>query len=191
MAQDRSALSDYLQGLYNIEPISKEEEYALALKIQLYGDEQALDRLVTHNLRFVILLLKDTSLWNHSIVPVEDLIAMGNLYLLQAARQWIPKNNARFITYAKPFILKGVRREVDNTAHIIRLPVNVSEEIKKMKYIERILMQELGRVPKPSELADKLEVTEKRVHQLRGYMLREPSSLEAHNQETLTEESED
>ena len=149
---ENDILSNYLQSLYGIEPLSIDEEHELAKRIQA-GDDDALDKLITHNLRFVVYVVRQMTAWNHGKVPVEDMIGMGNEALLMAGRRWKPKNRAKFATYAKSFIEKGVRRELDNTANIIRLPVNIMELVKRMNYNHRALSQILGRNPKPQELA--------------------------------------
>lgn len=190
MRADKNALSDFLRSLYNIEPLSLEEEESLSRRIQS-GDDVALEKLITHNLRFVVSVIKDTPAWHHGTVPMEDLLAMGNEALLKAGRRWVPKNGARFATYAKNFILKDVRRGIDNYGLLIRIPVNVAEEIRKMKYTERVLSQRLGRDPKPKELADELEVHEKHVIKLKMIKMREPLSLADHNQDKFQEEQED
>ena len=71
------------------------------------------------------------------------------------------------------------------------IPVNVAEEIRKMKYTERILSQKLGREPKTEELADALEVHENRINKLRALIMREPVSLDAYNQEKFQEDNDD
>ena len=185
--KENDILSDYLQSLYGIEPLTVEEEHELAKKIQA-GDERALEKLITHNLRFVVYVVRKMTAWNHGKVPVEDMVAMGNEALLIAGRRWVPKNNARFATYAKTFIEKGVRRDLDNTANIIRLPINIMEQVKKLNYTERSLSQVLGRKPKVSEIATLMGITEAKVHQLLGYISREPISLDYINQEKFTEE---
>ena len=102
-----------------------------------------------------------------------------------------PTNNARFATYARSFIEKGVRRELDNTANLIRLPVNIMEAVKKMNYNERALSQVLGRKPKISEVATMMGVDEERVRLLQSYLTREPVSLEHLNEERFLEEQDD
>lgn len=190
LRNDKNALSDYLRSLYNIELLTLEEEEALAKRIQA-GDDLALEKLIKHNLRFVVSVIKNTPAWHHGAMPMEDLLALGNEALLKAGRRWTPTNNSRFATYAKNYILKDVRRGIDNLGNLIRIPVNISEEIRKMKYTERVLAQELGREPKSSELADALEVHEKRVIKLKALMMREPVSLDTYNQEKFQEESDE
>ena len=183
-------LSDYLQSLYGIEPLSTEEEHQLAHQIQ-QGDEDALNKLVTHNLRFVVFVVKQMSAWSNSRVPVEDLIAMGNEALFLSAKRWKPKNNSKFATYAKPFIERGVRRELDNTSNLIRLPVNILQNIKRMTYTERKLSQLLGRKPKNIELAKMLDLPVQKIVELKNYMLREPVSIDQLNNERIVDEQED
>jgi len=189
MADYYEALNQYLQSLFGIEPLPVKEEHQLAKQIQA-GDNLALERLVKHNLRFVVFLLKNTTAWKHGATPVEDLINIGNEQLVKAARRWKPTNNARFATYARSFILKGTRRELDNTTHMIRLPVNVSEQIKKMNYNERALTQVLGRKPKASEVATMMGVHENVVLKLQSYIGREPVSLESIDEERYIEDNE-
>jgi RNA polymerase primary sigma factor len=187
---ENDILSDYLQSLYGIEPLTIPQEHDLAILIA-QGDDDALEKLITHNLRFVVYVVRKMTAWNHGKVPVEDMIAMGNEAMLMAGRRWKPKNNARFATYAKPFIEKGVRRDLDNTANIIRLPVNIMENIKRLSYNERALTQILGRKPKPKELAKIMNVSESKINQLHNYIAREPISIDNLNQEKFTDDQED
>lgn len=184
MRTNRSALSDYLKLLYEYEPLSHEEEITLSERIQS-GDMVALEKLITHNLRFVVSTIKATPMWQHSSVPMEDLLGFGNEELINAAKKWKPKNNARFVTYAKKFIIRGVNRAVANTSNLIRLPVNWIEEIRRMKYAERLLSQELGRVPTSKELADKMGVPVKQINHVQTLLLKEPISLDVVNNDYL------
>ena len=187
---DNDILSDYLQSLYGIEPLSIEEEHRLAKLVQ-QGDEKALDTLVTHNLRFVVYIVRKMTAWNHGKVPVEDMVAMCNEALLISARRWKPTNNSRLATYAKTFIEKGVRRDLDNTANIIRLPINIMEAIKRLSYNDRALTQILGRKPKTKELAKIMRVSEARIAELQGFMAREPISIDHLNTERVADEQDD
>ena len=103
---DNDLLSGYLQSLYGIEPLSTKEEHQLA-KLIKQGDQDALGKLIKHNLRFVVYVVRGMTAWHHGKVPVEDMIAMGNEAMLTAALRWTPTNNAKFATYAKPFRAAG------------------------------------------------------------------------------------
>lgn len=190
MTKENDILSDYLQSLYGIEPLTVQEEHRLA-KLIAQGDEDALEKLITHNLRFVVYVVRKMTAWQHGKVPVEDMLAMGNEWLLLAGRRWKPKNNARFATYAKPFIEKGVRRDLDNTANLIRLPINIMEQMKKLNYYKRNLTQMLGREPKINELATIMQTSESKIRQLQSHMSKEPISLNTLKQEKHLEENAD
>lgn len=183
-------LTDYLQSLYGIPVLESKAEYALAEKIAK-GDDEALEQLVKHNLRFVVYTVRKLTAWNHSRVPQEDLIGLGNEALLKAASQWIPSNGAKFATYAKRFIIRGVERGLDNTENLVRIPIKVREEIRKMTYTERALTQTLGRAPTITELSTLLNKTPKRINQLKFYLIQEPTSLDALNLDKLEEEHDD
>ena len=179
-----------MKSLYGIEPLTLQEERALHAKIAK-GDDFALEKLVRHNLRFVVTTIKNTPTWHHSGVDMEDLIGLGNEALLLAAKKWQPMDDIRFISYARQVILTEVNRGVANTKNLIRLPVNVTEEIRKMSYSERILIQKLGREPSLNELAQELKETPLRIAELKGILNKEPISLEHFNTEHLGDESYD
>jgi RNA polymerase primary sigma factor len=186
----KNALTDYMRSLYNIPTLSVDEEKELSERIAK-GDNDALDKLVTHNLRFVVSVIKKMPNWSHSNMPMEDLLSFGNEALLNAAKKWKPQGKIRFASYAKKFILFDVQRGVANTKNIIRLPVNITEEIRRMKYMERILSQQLKREPTEKELADVLDVTPSRIAYINSILSKEPVSLETFNTEHLEKEGYD
>lgn len=182
-------LTDYLQSLHGIPVLTTEDEYELAARIS-QGDEKAIEKLVTHNLRFVVFVVRKLAAWNHSRVPQEDLIGLGNEGLLKAALKWQPTNGAKFATYAKGFILRAVERGLDNTENIVRIPIKVREEIRKMTYTERMLTNALGRPPTALELGSVLNKDAKRISQLKFFLVQEPTSLDAINNEKVEDEHE-
>lgn len=185
--------SDYLQELVELDipTLPLKYEHELGKRIQ-QGDEGALDELIHHNLRLVpYMVSKKMTAWHHGKTPLEDLIGMGNEALVLAARKWVPKNGVRFSSYACFFIRRFVLRELNNTENIIRLPVNIMLAIKKMRYEERVLSQILGREPTVAELAKVLNVKTSRIHQLRGFLSREPISLDSQESEKFNEENEE
>jgi RNA polymerase primary sigma factor len=183
-------LTDYLQSLYGIPTLTQEEETNLAHLIA-QGDDYALEKLITHNLRFVVSIIKKMPNWSHSNMPMEDLLSFGNEALMNAARKWQPQGKIRFASYAKKFIQLDVQRGVANTKNIIRLPVNITEEVRRIKYATRMLTQELGRTPTDRELATKLNVSPNRIAYINSILNKEPVSLEIYNSEHLDQEGQD
>lgn len=189
MRNKKNALSDYLRTLYNIPTLSRDIEAQLAQRIQA-GDEEALETLVTHNLRFVVTVIKSMPHWTHSSVDMEDMLGFGNEALILAAKKWQPMGKIRFASYAKKVIITEVNRAVANTKNIIRLPVNITEEMRRNKYAERLLTQQLQRKPTDKELADYLGTTPKRIAHINSVLNKEPISMESVNSEHLKEEDE-
>ena len=136
-------------------------------------------------------IIKKMPNWSHSNMPMEDLLSFGNEALMNAARSWKPMGKIRFASYAKKFIHFDVQRGVANTKHLIRLPVNIVEEVRRTKYQERMLAQALQREPTEKELADQLGVSTQRVAYINSLMNREPVSLEIFNSEHLEQEGYD
>lgn len=190
MKSRKNALTDYLQSLYGIPTLTQQEEANLAHLIA-QGDDYALEKLVTHNLRFVVSVIKKMPNWSHSNMPMEDLLSFGNEALMNAARKWQPQGKIRFASYAKKFIQLDVQRGVANTKNIIRLPVNITEEVRRIKYATRMLTQELGRTPTERELATKLNVSPNRIAYINSILNKEPVSLEIYNSEHLDQEGQD
>jgi len=186
----KNALTDYLQSLYNIPTLTQAEEVGLAHLIA-QGDDYALEKLITHNLRFVVSVIKKMPNWSHSNMPMEDLLSFGNEALMNAARKWQPQGKIRFASYAKKFIQLDVQRGVANTKNIIRLPVNITEEVRRIKYVTRMLTQELQRAPTEKELAVKLNVSPNRIAYINSILNKEPVSLEIYNSEHLDQEGQD
>jgi DNA-directed RNA polymerase sigma subunit (sigma70/sigma32) len=124
-------------------------------------------------------------------MPMEDLLSFGNEALMNAARKWQPQGKIRFASYAKKFIQLDVQRGVANTKNIIRLPVNITEEVRRIKYVTRMLTQELQRAPTEKELAVKLNVSPNRIAYINSILNKEPVSLEIYNSEHLDQEGQD
>lgn len=110
-------------------PLTKKEEHALALKIQS-GDSQALNELVLHNLKFVVLLA------NKFIgmgINIDDLIQEGNSGLIEAAKRFTPDKDTKFITYAQFWIRKYLNESIVEHGRTVRIPHNQEYEIYKEK----------------------------------------------------------
>lgn len=91
-----TALQRYMERVRTIPTLSREEEHELALKVQA-GDQEAADRLVEANLRFVVAMALQYRRYG---IPIADLLAEGNLGLMMAVRKFDPERGTRFVTYA-------------------------------------------------------------------------------------------
>jgi len=159
----------------NKEPIlSHQEEIELHYAIQ-NGSVAALDKLVNANLRLVIYVVKELPFWNqtNSGMTYEDLIQIGNLYLIKAAKEWKPKSSIRFATFARKVILAWVKREYEWQSKTIYVPTNLQEQIRKLMYIESTLER-----PTLLALSKQTGYSVKKIRELKTIMAREPVSLD-------------
>ena len=93
---DESSLDQYLKEISAYSLLSREEEVDLAQRIRK-GDEEALDKLVRSNLRFVVSVAKK---YQNQGVALSDLINEGNLGLIRAAHKFDETKGIKFISYA-------------------------------------------------------------------------------------------
>jgi len=110
-------------------PLTKQQEQALAIRIQS-GDASAINELVLHNLKFVVLLA------NKFIgmgVNIDDLIQEGNRGLIEAAKRFTPDKNSKFITYAQFWIRKYLNESIVEFGRTVKLPHNQEYDIYKQK----------------------------------------------------------
>ena len=102
-------LSTYFNDIQNISRLTKREEQILSEKIQK-GDEQALNKLVYHNLRFVVNIAKN---YRNSNVPFADIISEGNLGLIRAAHKFDSTKGVKFISYAVWWIKNSINECIE------------------------------------------------------------------------------
>lgn len=102
-------LSTYFNDIQNIRRLTRREEQILSEKIQK-GDEQALNKLVYHNLRFVVNIAKN---YRNSNVPFADIISEGNLGLIRAAHKFDSSKGVKFISYAVWWIKNSINECIE------------------------------------------------------------------------------
>jgi len=135
------SISRYLKDVRKINMLTPEEEVALAIKVQ-EGDKVATEKLVTANLRFVISVAKE---YQGQGLPLSDLIAEGNVGLIKGAMKFDPSRGFRFISYAVWWVKQSIIQSLNDNARTVRLPVNVTNNMSKLKKEMSKFEQENGR----------------------------------------------
>ena len=102
-------LSTYFNDIQNIRRLTRREEQILSEKIQK-GDEQALNKLVYHNLRFVVHIAKN---YRNNNVPFADIISEGNLGLIRAAHKFDSTKGVKFISYAVWWVKNSINECIE------------------------------------------------------------------------------
>jgi RNA polymerase primary sigma factor len=158
------ALEQYLTEIGCHPLLNHEEETALARRIR-DGDEQALERLVSCNLRFVVSVARN---YANRGVDFEELINEGNLGLITAARRFDETRGVRFLSYAVWWIRQSILATLNRNGRIVRQPAGRLERARNVSRVSARLSQDLQRSPTASEIAAAAGVPESRVREVAG-----------------------
>ncbi len=148
--RDEKSMEKYLTEISRYDVLTPDEEYKLFSKIRS-GDEEALLRIVNHNLRFVVSVAKQ---YQHLGLWLGDLINEGNIGLIKAASRFDETRGFKFISYAVWWIRQCIIQSINQKARKIRLPLNQKAATSKVMKQIIIFMQQEGREPSEEELAD-------------------------------------
>jgi RNA polymerase primary sigma factor len=178
----------YLKDMSRVPLLKLEEELDIALRIEAGRDAKkelicrkirkrslernrlealvqdgllARDHLIKANTRLVVSIAK--RYMGHAI-PFLDLIQEGNLGLMKAVEKFDVHRGFRFSTYATWWIRQTITRAIADQSRTIRVPVHMTDRIRQIYKSTHDLEQNLGRVPTPEELAEKMGLDVKKVN---------------------------
>jgi RNA polymerase primary sigma factor len=166
LREEPAVLSDplrvYLREIAAAPLLTPEEEIELAKRIEA-GDMEALQRFVRANLRLVVSIAKRYIGRGLSLL---DLIQEGNIGLMRAVEKFDWRRGYRFSTYATWWIRQAITRAIADQGRTIRLPVHMTDSITRYHRVMTQLSQELGRPPRPEEIAEALSVQPEKIAQI-------------------------
>lgn len=188
---NNTLISLYLKEIGEYPLLSKDEEIECAIKIKsglellenykndslskddfdkhnnIISDmEIAKDKMINSNLKYVVAIAKKYS-W--SSLPFDELIQDGNMGLIKAVEKFDHELGYRFSTYATAWIKQSITRGISKKGSDIKLPTNIYEKLSKVKKCEVQLNFELNRKPTNKEIANKLDIKELEVEELKSY----------------------
>ena len=149
------SLSKYLFEIAQLELISVEEEVELTRLVKI-GDKNALEKMITANLRFVVSVAKQ---YQYQGLPLADLINEGNLGLIKAVQKYDETRGFKFISYAVWWIRQAILQALADHARIVRLPMNKIGSIVRVNNTVSRLEQEYQREPTSDEVAFLLDIS--------------------------------
>ena len=153
------ALRLYLRSIGSVELLTAAQEVELAKRIER-GDMAAKQHMVEANLRLVVSIAKSYLGRGLSLL---DLIQEGSLGLIRGVEKFDYRRGYKFSTYATWWIRQAVTRALADKSRTIRIPVHMVEKLNRVSYVERSLIQKLGREPEVGEIAAELGWTVKDV----------------------------
>ncbi len=162
--RENDSLDKYLQEVSKIELLTPKEEVELAYKVSK-GDDNALNKLVRANLRFVISVAKQ---YQNQGLSLSDLIDEGNIGLIKAARRFDETRGFKFISYAVWWIRQSILQALAEQSNIVRIPANKVNIINKINKTYLKLEQQYKRMPTTEEIAKELDLNSKDLSTLMG-----------------------
>lgn len=146
------SMKAYLQEIGAVDRLTPEEEIEIGRRAA-QGDPEAKEIMINANLRLVVAMAR--KFLNRGL-SYQDLIQEGNIGLMRAVDKFDPDKGFRFSTYATWWIRQSLTRAIADQSRDIRIPVHTTEQIYKIKKIQRELFQEFNREPTPEEIAEKI-----------------------------------
>ncbi len=168
-------LQTYLKEIGKISLLKSEEERNLGKLIKEQNSDIAKRKLIQANLRLVVSIAKK---YIGQGVNFMDLVQEGSIGLIRAAEKFDYSKNFKFSTYATWWIKQSIIRAIANYSKSIRIPVHMSDKIRKYKRIYNELSNSLGREPTDNEILQKLGISLSKLQKIKQSILVEPVSLE-------------
>ncbi len=144
------AMAQFLSGVSRYGLLTGPEELELSRRIE-QGDLEAKEKLITHNLRLVVSIAKRYQ--GVSSLTLLDLVQEGTLGLIRAAEKFDWRRGFKFSTYATLWIRQAIQRGMADRGRVIRLPVAIEQQERKIAAAQARLARELGREPTADEVA--------------------------------------
>jgi RNA polymerase sigma-32 factor len=171
------SLQRYLAEIRRIPILSREEEHALALRWLEKGDRQAAWRLITSNLRLVVMVAREYQRALHNLL---DLVQEGNVGLMEAIKNFDPYRGIRFPSYAVWWIRAYIIRYIMNNWRMVK--VGTTQAQRKLFFNlqkERDRLEREGFSPAPKLIAQRLDVKEKEVVEMEQRLAARDLSVDA------------
>jgi RNA polymerase sigma-32 factor len=124
-ASAESGLTRYIEGIRRVPMLEPHEEYMLAKRWRERGDHEAPHKLVNSHLRLVARIAKGYRGYG---LPISELIAEGNVGLMQAAKRFDPQQGFRFATYAMWWIKAAIHEYILRSWSLVKIGTTANQK---------------------------------------------------------------
>src|SRR5215211_7102453 len=174
-------ISAYLARIDKGKLLTRQEEVDLSKRVKR-GDNAGRKRLIEKNLRLVVSIAKKS---RGRGLSFEDLIQEGNIGLMKAVGKFDPDRGFRFSTYATWLIHQAVQRAVADTGRTIRVPVHMTDKMRKMARTYNELSAEMQLAPSDEMVAERLGWSVEGIREVKDAM---PDATTSLNQPLTSDE---
>ena len=145
----------YWRDIRDTQPLSRLDEFDLFTRIK-QGDEEAREKVITANLRFVVSVAREYKDYGLSLL---ELVSEGNVGLLEAVKRFDETRGFKFITYAVWWIRQAILKALAEHGRIARPPMSQVNDLQKIEKEAGVLGQRLGREPTDAELCEHVDIS--------------------------------
>lgn len=146
-------LNSYLQGVGSLSRLSVEDELAFAVEWHDHGSQSAREKLISGNLRLVVMVAKR---YVGRGLPLDELIADGNVGLIHAVDHFDPRAGARLATYAIYWIRSSISEAFARTFGRVPLSRSLRADAASVEAATSAFRMLHGRDPEETDLATEL-----------------------------------
>ncbi|RPJ10430.1 MAG: RNA polymerase sigma factor RpoH [Deltaproteobacteria bacterium] len=174
----RNSLESYIVQINRFPLLSQEEEFEIAVKYRKYNDLDAVQKLITSNLRFVVKVAFEYKSYG---IKILDLIQEGNIGLMMAIKKFDPYRGYRFISYAIWWIRAYIQNFIIKNWSLVK--IGTTQAQKKLFYkigkVRKALEASQEKEKKYELLANDLDVAKEDIIEMEQRMSSRDLSLDA------------
>ncbi len=174
----RNSLESYIMQINKLPLLAQEEEFELAVRYRKHNDLDAVQRLITSNLRFVVKVAFEYKSYG---IKILDLIQEGNIGLMMAIKKFDPYKGYRFISYAIWWIRAYIQNFIIKNWSLVK--IGTTQAQKKLFYkigkVRKALESNRENEKKYEVLAKDLDVAKEDIIEMEQRMSSRDLSLDA------------
>jgi RNA polymerase sigma-32 factor len=174
----KNSLESYLLQINQFPLLTQEEEFQLAVRYRKHNDIDAVQKLITSNLKFVVKVAFEYKAYG---IKILDLIQEGNIGLMMAVKKFDPYKGYRFISYAIWWIRAYIQNFIIKTWSLVKIGTTQAQKklFFKIGKVRKALESNVGNEKKYELLANDLNVAKEDIIEMEQRMSSRDFSLDA------------